>query len=127
MQLTFCIVGAGFSGAVIARSLAEKGHKVLVIDERPHLGGNCHTERDTKTDVMTHRYGPHIFHTDNENVYSYVSTFGELVPFRHRVLDQHRGFDGIHDAGEFREEIAARAVDEAALKARDPLPHRGVM
>ena len=94
MQLTFCIVGAGFSGAVIARSLAEGGHKVLVIDERPHLGGNCHTERDPKTDVMTHRYGPHIFHTDNESVYSYVSTFGELVPFRHRVMAtvRHRTF-----------------------------------
>jgi UDP-galactopyranose mutase len=86
MQLTFCIVGAGFSGAVIARSLAEKGHKVLVIDERSHLGGNCHTERDRKTDVMTHRYGPHIFHTDNETVYSYVCKFGEFVPFRHRVM-----------------------------------------
>src|SRR6266849_6835849 len=91
MRLTFCVVGAGFSGAVIARSLAERGHKVLVIDERPHLGGNCHTERDQKTEVMTHRYGPHIFHTDNESVYSFLCKFGELVPFRHRVMAQVRG------------------------------------
>jgi UDP-galactopyranose mutase len=88
MQLSFCIVGAGFSGAVIARLLAEKGHKILVIDERPHIAGNCHTERDPKTDVMTHRYGPHIFHTDNDEVYSFLCKFGELVPFRHRVMAQ---------------------------------------
>ena len=91
MRLTFCIVGAGFSGAVIARSLAEQGHKVLVIDERSHLGGNCHTERDQKTEVMTHRYGPHIFHTDNEQVYSFLCQFGELVPYRHRVMAQVKG------------------------------------
>src|SRR5260370_535444 len=91
MRLTFCIVGAGFSGAVIARSLAEQGHTVLVIDERSHLGGNCHTERDKKTEVMTHRYGPHIFHTDNEQVYSFLCQFGELVPYRHRVMAQVKG------------------------------------
>jgi UDP-galactopyranose mutase len=91
MRLTFCVVGAGFSGAVIARSLAEQGHKVVVIDERSHIGGNCYTERDLKTDVMTHKYGPHIFHTDNEQVYSYLCQFGELVPYRHRVMAQVKG------------------------------------
>jgi UDP-galactopyranose mutase len=91
MRSTFCIVGAGFSGAVIARLLAEKGYKILVIDERSHIGGNCHTERDLKTEVMTHRYGPHIFHTDNEQVYSFLCQFGELVPYRHRVMAQVKG------------------------------------
>jgi UDP-galactopyranose mutase len=90
MPLNFCIVGAGFSGAVIARILAETGHKILVVDERAHIGGNCHTERDAKTEVMTHRYGPHIFHTDNEDVFSFVGKFGELVPYRHRVMAQVR-------------------------------------
>lgn len=61
--MRFCIVGAGFSGAIIARHLSEKGHKVLLLDERSHIAGNCHTERDDKTGVMVHRYGPHIFHT----------------------------------------------------------------
>jgi UDP-galactopyranose mutase len=91
MSLTFCVVGAGFTGAVIARLLSEKGHKVLVIDERSHVGGNCHTERDAKTGVMIHRYGPHIFHTDNEQVYSFLCKFGELVPYRHRVMAQVQG------------------------------------
>lgn len=80
------IVGAGFSGAVIARQLAElAGAECLVIDARPHIGGNCHTERDEETSVMLHRYGPHIFHTDNERVWKYIRKFGEFGPFTNRV------------------------------------------
>ncbi|WP_201578877.1 UDP-galactopyranose mutase [Psychrobacter sp. Pi2-52] len=79
------IVGAGFSGAVIARSLAEAGHKVSVIDSRDHVAGNCHTYRDEKTDIMVHKYGPHIFHTDNETVWEYINRFGEMMPYVNRV------------------------------------------
>ena len=80
------IVGAGFSGAVVARFLAEHaGIASLVIDERPHIAGNCHTERDEATGVMLHKYGPHIFNTDNETVWSYIRRFTEIVPYRHRV------------------------------------------
>lgn len=66
--MRYCIVGAGFSGAVIGRALAEAGHKVLVIDERNTAAGNCHSMRDAETGVMTHVYGPHIFHTADERV-----------------------------------------------------------
>lgn len=79
------IVGAGFSGAVIARSLAEFGHKVTVIDSRDHVAGNCHTYRDEQTDIMVHKYGPHIFHTDNETVWEYINRFGEMMPYVNRV------------------------------------------
>lgn len=79
------IVGAGFSGAVIARSLAEAGHKVSVIESRDHVAGNCHTYRDEKTDIMVHKYGPHIFHTDNETVWDYINCFGEMMPYVNRV------------------------------------------
>lgn len=79
------IVGAGFSGAVIARSLAEVGHKVTVIDSRDHVAGNCHTYRDQQTDIMVHKYGPHIFHTDNETVWEYINRFGEMMPYVNRV------------------------------------------
>lgn len=79
------IVGAGFSGAVIARSLAEVGHKVTVIDSRNHVAGNCHTYRDKKTGIMVHKYGPHIFHTDNETVWEYINRFGEMMPYVNRV------------------------------------------
>jgi UDP-galactopyranose mutase len=80
-----CLVGAGFSGAVIARQLAEAGFRCLVIDERPHMAGNCHTERDAGTGVMVHRYGPHIFHTGDERVWAYVNRFGEMMPYVNRV------------------------------------------
>lgn len=79
------IVGAGLSGAVLARELAEAGIAVRVIDARSHVGGNCHTERDPDTDVMVHVYGPHIFHTSSEEVWRYLQRFGEWVPFVNRV------------------------------------------
>lgn len=80
------VVGAGFSGAVLARYLAEHGgSRSLVIDERDHVAGNCHTERDETTGVMLHKYGPHIFHTNNEIVWNYLRRFTEIVPYRHRV------------------------------------------
>lgn len=79
------VVGAGFSGAVIARELALAGCRVSVFDERPHVAGNCHTERDPDTGVMLHVYGPHIFHTSDEQVWRYVQQFDEFVPFVNRV------------------------------------------
>ena len=79
------VAGAGFSGAVIARRLAEAGHEVVVLEVRDHVGGNCHTERDPSTQVMVHRYGPHIFHTGDERVWSYINRFATMMPFNHRV------------------------------------------
>jgi UDP-galactopyranose mutase len=70
---------------VIARRLAEAGHAVTVIDQRAHIAGNCHTERDAETGIMVHVYGPHIFHTDDEEVWSYVNTFERFVPYVNRV------------------------------------------
>lgn len=78
-------VGAGFSGAVIARLLAEAGYKVDVIDQRDTVAGNCHTARDAETGVMTHVYGPHIFHTDDEEVWAFVCRFAEMMPYVNRV------------------------------------------
>jgi UDP-galactopyranose mutase len=79
------IVGAGLSGAVLARELAEAGIPVQVIDARSHVGGNCHTERDPGTGVMVHAYGPHIFHTSDERVWRYLQRFGTWAPFVNRV------------------------------------------
>lgn len=79
------IVGAGFTGAVIARKLAEAAIKVTVIDQRSHIAGNCYTKRDEKTNIMEHVYGPHIFHTDDEEVWNYVNQHGVFKPFVNRV------------------------------------------
>ena len=78
-------VGAGLSGAVIGRHLAEAGHEVTVVDSRSHVGGNCYTERDAETGVMVHVYGPHIFHTDDAEVWDYVNSFTNFLPYKNRV------------------------------------------
>ena len=79
------IVGAGFSGAVLAQELGRAGHRVEVFDARAHVAGNCHTARDAKTQVMLHTYGPHIFHTSNQRVWDYIQQFGTFMPFVNRV------------------------------------------
>ena len=86
------VVGAGFSGAVIAeRLVSETGCEVVMIDERDHIGGNCHTSRDEGTGVMVHTYGPHIFNTDNEEVWEYIQRFGEFHSFINRVKIVYKG------------------------------------
>ncbi len=91
MSKPFAVVGAGFSGAIIANELAKIGHTVNVFETRPHIGGNCYTERDKDTDVMLHTYGPHIFHTDNEEVWRYVNDLTEFMPFVNRVKSTYQG------------------------------------
>jgi UDP-galactopyranose mutase len=78
------IVGAGFSGAVVARELAEAGIASTVLDQRTHVAGNAHTERNPNG-VMVHVYGPHIFHTGEARVWEWVNKWGEMVPYNHRV------------------------------------------
>ena len=79
------MAGAGLSSAVVARELAEAGHRVTILEQRDHIGGNCHTERDAETGVLVHVYGPHIFHTDDEEVWSYVNKFTTFRPYVNRV------------------------------------------
>jgi UDP-galactopyranose mutase len=83
---TFLIVGAGFSGAVLARELVTRLHaRVTILEARSHVAGNCHTDRDAATGVMVHTYGPHIFNTDNARVWNYVNQWGLFHPFVNRV------------------------------------------
>ncbi|MDB5665919.1 UDP-galactopyranose mutase [Cypionkella sp.] len=79
------IVGAGLSGAVIGRRLAEQGMTVHIVEQRSHVAGNCYTQRDPETGVMVHVYGPHIFHTDDAEVWNYVNKFGNFRPYLNRV------------------------------------------
>lgn len=79
------IVGAGLSGAVIGRILADHGYNITVIDNRSHIAGNCYTERDKASGVMVHTYGPHIFHTDNLKVWDFVNQHCLMMPYINRV------------------------------------------
>lgn len=78
------IVGAGFSGAVLARELAEAGIHVQIVDRRDHVGGNAHDRLDSHG-LRIHSYGPHLFHTANQDVVRWLSRFTVWLPYRHRV------------------------------------------
>jgi UDP-galactopyranose mutase len=83
---TIAIAGAGLAGSVLARELAETGHyKITVFEQRDHLAGNCHTVRDASTGVMIHQYGPHIFHTNREDVWKYMNLWTEFGAYTNRV------------------------------------------
>lgn len=80
------VVGAGFAGAVSANILATKHNKkVLLLEEREHIGGNCYDFKD-ENGILIHKYGPHLFHTSNESVWNYLSQFTSWQPYEHKVL-----------------------------------------
>ena len=90
MQYDWIIVGAGITGAVAARTLAEAGKSVLVLEKRDHIAGNAYDELDD-AGVLIHRYGPHIFHTNDEEVWQFLSRFTEWRTYRHKVLAEIDG------------------------------------
>ncbi|MFN3387831.1 MAG: UDP-galactopyranose mutase [Allosphingosinicella sp.] len=87
----YLVVGAGFAGSVIAERLASQHDaRVLVIDRRPHVAGNAYDRLD-EAGVLIHQYGPHIFHTNSDEIVDYLSQFTAWRPYEHRVLAQVRG------------------------------------
>jgi UDP-galactopyranose mutase len=134
-QYDFLIVGAGFAGSVLAERLAgQHGARVLLIDRRNHIGGNAYDECD-EAGILYHKYGPHIFHTNSEQVVEYLSQFTEWRPYEHRVLAQVRGqlvpipinrttLNMLFDAGletdeEAAEFLAARAEPVADIRTSE--------
>lgn len=86
----YLIVGAGFAGSVCAERLARQGFKVLLIDRRNHVGGNAYDHYD-EAGILVHKYGPHIFHTNSEKVFSYLGQFTAWRTYEHRVRAQVDG------------------------------------
>src|SRR5919112_2815010 len=82
----YLVVGAGFAGSVLAERLATVlNQRVLVVDKRPHIGGNAYDRHDD-AGILIHPYGPHIFHTNSADIFEYLSQFTEWRPYQHRVL-----------------------------------------
>ena len=81
----YTIVGAGFAGSVLAERLASAGKRILLCDRRSHIGGNAYDFHD-EAGILVHRYGPHIFHTNSEEIFGYLSRFTKWRPYQHRVL-----------------------------------------
>ncbi len=79
------IIGSGFAGAVVANRYASLGKKVLMLEQRNHIGGNCYDHLD-ENGILIHKYGPHIFHTNNERVYKYILNFTKWYDYSHEVV-----------------------------------------
>lgn len=84
----YLIIGAGMFGSVFAREMTDRGKKCLVIDQHSHIGGHCYTEEIEG--ICVHKYGPHIFHTSNQNVWEYVQKFQTFSPYCHRIKTFYR-------------------------------------
>jgi UDP-galactopyranose mutase len=86
------VVGSGFFGLTVAeRCATELGLRVVVLDRRPHLGGNAYSENDPATGIEVHTYGAHLFHTSNQRVWDYANRFTGFTGYQHRVYTTHRG------------------------------------
>ncbi|CAM3361852.1 UDP-galactopyranose mutase [Tsukamurella hominis] len=86
------MVGSGFFGLTVAeRTAAELGKRVLIVERRPHLGGNAYSEAEPETGIEIHKYGAHLFHTSNERVWEYVNKFTDFTGYQHRVFAMHKG------------------------------------
>ena len=89
MIYDYLIVGSGFFGSICARELTNAGYKCLVIDKRNHIGGNCYTEN--KDNINIHTYGPHIFHTSNEEVWKWINQYAEFNNYINTPVANYKG------------------------------------
>jgi UDP-galactopyranose mutase len=91
IKTDFLIVGAGLYGSVLAERIANKlNKKVIILEKRNHIGGNCHSEMDKKTGIEFHKYGTHIFHTSSDKVWNYIKKFCNFNSYRHQVLSKYK-------------------------------------
>lgn len=127
MKFDYLVVGAGPFGSVFARQMTDAGASCLVIDKRKHIAGNCYTER--KNDIDVHKYGAHIFHTSNKQVWSYVNRFAEFNSYRHHLKVNHRNkiysfpinMMTLHQLwGVTTPEEAARKIEEVRIPIENP-------
>jgi UDP-galactopyranose mutase len=135
------VVGSGFFGLTVAQQCAENlGLNVVVIDRRPHIGGNAYSEDDAETGIEVHRYGAHLFHTSNERVWEYVNRFTAFTGYQHRVYTNFRGqvfpmpinlgtinqfFDAAYSPDDARRLIGEQASEFSPSEARN-LEEKGI-
>ena len=120
MNYDFLLVGAGLYNAVMAERLTSTGYKVLLVEKRNTIGGNCASKDVNGIDV--HLYGPHVFHTSNKQVWDYITRFGEFRQFTHKVLSSYR--DNVYNFPvnkKTREDFYNNEFDEAIISFEDEL------
>ncbi len=134
------VVGSGFFGLTIAERAAAAGKKVVVIDRRPHIGGNAYSHADPETGIEVHTYGAHLFHTSNETVWEYVNRFTSFTNYQHKVYSNFEGevyplpinlgtinqfFRAAHGPDEARALIAKQAEEFDTKEAKN-LEEKGI-
>ena len=133
MNTDLIVVGSGFFGLTIAeRCASDLGLRVLVVERRPHIGGNAYSEPEPETGIEVHRYGAHLFHTSNEQVWEYANRFTAFTGYQHRVFSIYKGrvyplpinlaticeyFGAAMSPGEARALIAEQAAEVKAGQA----------
>lgn len=143
-EYDYLIVGAGIFGATVAERLADTGKKVLVIDRRKHLAGNIYSYTDEETGIEVHKYGSHIFHTEMDEVWDYITKFTEFNDYIHTVDTRHDGklypmpinLDTINllystnmsaeEAEKFVQEEAERDVKKFGIKESQNFEEKGI-
>ena len=126
-EYDYLIVGAGFYGSICAHELIKSGYKVLVIDNRNHIGGNCYTENRNGVNIQI--YGAHIFHTSNKEIWDWINQFAEFNSYRHHVLATYK--DEIYSLpfsmftfnklwGINSPEEAQKIINQQSLNVEDP-------
>jgi UDP-galactopyranose mutase len=80
------VVGSGMFGSVIAEQASRAGYRVAVIEKRSHIAGNCYSKDDERTGINVHQYGPHIFHTSNQQIWEYINQFTKFNQYKHKCL-----------------------------------------
>jgi len=126
-KIDYLVVGAGFFGSTFARIMTDKGKKCLVIDKREHIGGNCYTEK--KFDIDVHKYGPHIFHTNNEDVWNFVNQFSDFnrythtckANYKHKLYSVPINLNTLNQLwGVVSPQMAKELIEEKRLNTSDP-------
>ena len=118
------IVGTGFTGAYLARNLAERGWKVKMLERRGHIAGQMYDKVDEETGCLVHEYGPHIFHTDDEDIWQWLNRFSDFIPYKLKTQvffeTQQDWFTcsfGFHTIEKLYEEEKAEEIKNRLLKA----------
>ncbi len=127
MKYDYLIIGAGLYGAVFARQAYDAGKKVLVIDKRPHIGGNVYTE--DVDGIHVHKYGAHIFHTDNQRVWEYVNRFAEFTRYIHEPVANYKGevYSLPFNMHTFKEMWGVESPEEASAKIEKQRREAGIV
>ncbi|MDD7384103.1 MAG: UDP-galactopyranose mutase [Actinomycetaceae bacterium] len=141
MDMDLLVVGAGIFGLTVAERMAARGIHVVVIDRRPHIGGNCYSEPDPETGIEVHRYGAHIFHTSNPRVWEYVNRFTGFTDYVHHVYTNVHGevfpmpvnlgtinqfFRAHYSPDEARALVASQAGEVAGRRVNENFQTKGI-